>query len=291
MPVDQKRDAMATRLRAGDVFIVELPGEMELACRALLDLKEQCVKPKLLQTSSPLAFYADALLHEVYRGLQSASGRLLPTIFTWSGSMKIIGHQTVDPEMVDFPQGLLLQGPRPHFTWGELELPLSLGVADVRRINISPPIQGIETIRELALHALGRKAEIDSRAYRNPEVFSAAKLDLRLSAHRDEVHALLGKRVGSRYYETALRYGYDLKRFYGKQYRERELILCPYCHAPSDDPQPVCPNCGEDTRDDAPLSMTSQQLAEWKRKPCQVCQSRILSTATICPGCLARQKD
>lgn len=289
MPIDE--DAMTKKAKTGDVFILEVPDGMKLTGRILLDIKEQCVKPKLLQTNSPLAFYADTLLHEVYRGLQPASGRLLPTIFTWPGEIKSIGHQTVDPETVDFPQGLLLQGPHPHFTWGELELPLSLSVADVRRINVSPPIQGIESIRELALYALGRKAEIDSRSYQNPEVFSTARLDLRFSTHRDEVHKLLGKRVGDRYYETALRYGYDLKRFYGKQYRERELILCPYCHAPSDDPQPLCPNCGEDTRNDAPLSMTSQQLAEWKRKPCQVCQSRILSTATICPGCMARQRD
>jgi hypothetical protein len=290
MPVNSE-DAMTKKLKAGDVFVVEVPGGMELACRTLFDLKEQCVKPKLLQTSSPLSFYADTLLHEVYRGLKPASGRLLPTIFTWPGERKVIGHQTVDPEEVDFPQGLLLQGVRPRFVWGELELPLSLSVADVRRSSISPPIQGIESIRELALHALGRKVEIDSRSYQDPEVFSTATLDLRFSTHRDEVHKLLGKRVGNRYYETALRYGYDLKRFYGRQYRERELILCPYCHAPSDNPQPICPNCGEDTQNDAPLSMTSQQLAEWKRKPCQDCKSPILSTATICPGCMARQKD
>jgi hypothetical protein len=92
--------------------------------------------------------------------------------------------------------------------------------------------------------------------------------------------------IGERYLDTALRYGYDVRRFSGP---ERVLVLCPYCHAPFDPAEPVCPTCHRDTRNDGPLELTSRQLAEAPRVRCQFCAGPVLSTAVTCPGCRSRQ--
>jgi hypothetical protein len=279
---------MTKRAKAGDIFSVPLPRGTEIFCQLLLDVRTQCIRPRLLPADSRLRFYADTFLQRVLRGPTPASGSLLPPVFIWEHGWNQVGHGAVVPEQVDFPQGLLANGVRQGFVWGELWLPIALTAQEMMAINAFPPIKG--SVAEIALHALGRTAEIDPQ-FKVPEIFAASQLDLRESPHKGRIYSLLGARIGSTYFETALRYGYDVRRFYGREHCDRELVLCPYCQAPFDPTNHTCPTCKQDTRDDAPTSVTAQQLAEWERVSCRACQTPILDTARVCPGCRALQGD
>jgi hypothetical protein len=46
------------------------------------------------------------------------------------------------------------------------------------------------------------------------------------------------------------------------------VILCPYCLGLIGEQTGLCPTCGLDTRNDAPLEMTLEEVLEIKREPC-----------------------
>jgi hypothetical protein len=50
------------RFKHGDIFAVQLPNQQYLFGRILLNVKEQCVKPKLLEPGSSLTFFGGSLL-------------------------------------------------------------------------------------------------------------------------------------------------------------------------------------------------------------------------------------
>ncbi len=281
---------MAKRAKPGDIFVVELPKDTRVYGQILLDLRAQCVRPRLLPRGSTLDFFADTSLQRVLLGPEPTAEPLLPPAFKWEGKWPMIDHVDLVLEEVDFPQGLLGQGITPGFIWGEVWLPIDVSEQELLDMDVAPMIRGSESIVQEALHALGRAAEIDPK-YKKPAIFAASSLDLRMSPHKARVHALLGSRIGNSYFETALRYGYDVRRFYGKEHQERELVTCPYCQAPFDDAKGWCPTCERETRHDAPSQMTAQQLAEWERVRCRACRTPILDIAIVCPACKAEQRD
>ncbi len=277
------------KVKAGDIFTIPLPGGTTLSGRIILHIRQQVIRPKLVRPNSPLTFFADTVLQRILRGAALDADPLLPPLFTWrEGEWEVTGHQPIAPDDVDFPQHLTVRGAQPVFVWGELRLPIALTHLQAQAIGVRGRISGSSQLGRYALFALGRSTEIDS-SFTDPATFDPAVLDLRGSPHAEQVHGLLGPRIGDRYFETALRYGFDVRRFYGPEHRDRELLLCPYCRAPFDAIDPICPTCGLDTRDDAPTEITAQQLADEPRVPCQACASPILDLTLICPGCRSRQ--
>jgi hypothetical protein len=54
------------RFKHGDIFAVQLPNQQCLFGRILLNVKEQCVKPKLLEPGPSLTFFGGSLLISIY---------------------------------------------------------------------------------------------------------------------------------------------------------------------------------------------------------------------------------
>lgn len=215
---------MAT-YQTGDVFSFPLLTGEQMAGRILLDVKKQCIQPRLLTPDSPLSFFNGSLLIETYRQTslepirEVSSEVLIPGLFTdprslESGRWTVTGHRDVDPAEVDFPQALFLAGPDVHFVWGEINLPARLTYADFQRINIAHTIEPSGILGEICLYHLGRSGEIRNPALADVELRNLAHSDLRFSPYKKEVYAALDEDVRGSHYETALRLGHDLARFY-----------------------------------------------------------------------------
>ena len=211
--------------KTGDLFSFPLPTGEQMAGRILLDVKRQCIQPRRLTPSSPLAFFNGSLLIETYRQTspepvrEASSEVLIPGLFTdprslESGRWTVTGSRDVDPAEVDFPQALFLAGPKVHFVWGEISLPARLTYADFQRIDIAHTIEPSGILGEICLYHLGRSGEIGNPALQDVELRNLAHGDLRFSPHKKEVYASLDEDVRGSYYEVALRLGQDLRRFY-----------------------------------------------------------------------------
>lgn len=272
-----------TKLNVGDVFDVELaPNEM-LEARIILDVDAQCIRPRRLATGSPLRFFEESFLVEVLHG----SDVLIPGVFVHADKWQTTGKRDVVPERIDFPQTTTLVGPRPHFAWGEVLLPLAISVDEHREINAPPAVSPVATLVPLSLYRLARQQEIDSSRYQAPELFDPGRIDIRFSAHAERIRGLLAARIEDGYFATAMRYGYDPRRFY--EQAERVLILCPYCSAPIEASAISCTTCARDVRNDAPLEMSNVELALARRAKCRSCEGPMLEGASVCPGCKSSQ--
>jgi len=74
------------------------------------------------------------------------------------------------------------------------------------------------------------------------------------------------------------------------------LVCCPYCIrslgtiAEPDDPfalPEVCPRCGMDPRNDAPLEMPLSACSDMPKKPCPACGNGVPALAVRCGHCKA----
>jgi len=213
------------RFRTGDIFSFPLPNGEYLSGRILLDVKQQCVRPKRLKPDSPLGFFSNTLLLETYTRTSSTpsaapSEVLIPGVFMDAGSLQsglweIVGHQEVDPTTVEFPESLLNLGPHPHFVRGEILLPLGLTSGDLARINVYRTIEPSSMLGEKCAYYLERLSSPESAALPPGDIRSLAGSDLRFSEYRDEVYQALGQDKDQSYYEMSTRLGHDIGRFYG----------------------------------------------------------------------------
>jgi hypothetical protein len=72
--------------KIGDIFSIQLPNQKYIFGRILLDVKKQCVKPKLIDPNSPLSSYDGCLLVEIYKELSDnpnflGQEKLIPGFF------------------------------------------------------------------------------------------------------------------------------------------------------------------------------------------------------------------
>lgn len=76
------------RFKHGDIFAVQLPNQQYLFGRILLNVKEQCVKPKLLEPGSPFIKCQQSwatispgsmVSQHIYRTTSLLMGKGLPT--------------------------------------------------------------------------------------------------------------------------------------------------------------------------------------------------------------------
>lgn len=279
---------MPAKLSVGDVFALSAAKGEPLFGRVMLDVQEQCIRPKRILSSSPLAFFKQAHLVEVSRD-EAGAQVVLPGHFVYGVELPRIAHRPVDPGEVDFPWTLSLYGPRPQLYWGELRIPVNLPISEYRAMEISPKLSPVDTLAPRALYKLGRADEIDRSTYQDSSLFDPARNDLRDSPHRARIAELVAGRVLDDYASTAAAYGYDLRRFYDAAVGAQELVLCTYCNALLPDIARACSVCGEPTGRDAPVSETVNQLALEERKPCKACAAPILKLGTICRWCKTRQ--
>ncbi|MFN6471993.1 MAG: Imm26 family immunity protein [Nostoc sp. SerVER01] len=213
-----------TKFKAGDIFAFKLPTNEYMSGRIMLDVKQQCIRPKLLKPDSPLNFFNGSLLVEVYKLTSSEptlhrSEVLIPGVFVSSNSLEsgewsIIGHEDVSPTEVEFPEAMVAHGLRAQFVKGEIALDIDLKEEDLERLNVYRTKKPSALLGEISLYYLGRADEINNPRLRDIELRSLKDSDLRFTEYRSDIYLLLGKDENQSYYEMSNRLGYDIRRFY-----------------------------------------------------------------------------
>ena len=212
------------KFKAGDIFTFKLPTNEYMCGRIMLDVKQQCIRPKLLKPESPLTFFNSSLLVEIYKSTFSEptanrSEVLIPGVFIGStflesGEWSIMAHENVDPEEVEFPESLVAQGLRAQFIRGEIALDIDLKEEELQRLNVYRTKKPSGFLGEICLYYLGRADEINNPRLQDIELLSLKDSDLRFTKHRSEIYHLLGEDENQSYYEMSTRLGFDIGRFY-----------------------------------------------------------------------------
>ena len=136
---------------------------------------------------------------------------MIPGIFVTNfdlddGIWKIIDNIPVDPQTIDFPEGLLDSFGKLCLIKGEL------------RITIPKPVSYKDEVGVgLRVKACGAMGQIARFYLNNPKDSPDGPLytsDLRFNDKRKEVYNLIGKDLGQSYYDMAKDEGFDLARFY-----------------------------------------------------------------------------
>jgi hypothetical protein len=213
-----------TKLKAGDIFTFQLPTKEYMCGRIMLDVKQQCIRPRLLKPDSPLNFFNGSLLVEIYKSTfpeptANHSEILIPGVFIGSNSLEsgewsIIDHEDVDPKEVAFPESVVSRGLDAQFVRGEIALDIDLQKEELERINVYGTKKPSGILGEICLYYLGRSDEINNPRLRDIELRSLKDSDLRFTAYRSEIYRLLGEDENQSYYEMSTRLGYDIGRFY-----------------------------------------------------------------------------
>ena len=290
------------KLKAGDIFAFRIT-ENEFVCgKVLLDVREQCIKPRRISADSPLVFYSRSILIEIYRETfkepTAADGeRLIPGMFVDPSVLDdewlIAGYADVDPTRVEFPEGVMGRGTNGTFTRGEISLPVAPPTPP-EKMRVYSSIQPAALLPAMCLYLLNRKDEINRDEVEDLDVLDLKHSDLRFSNYRPEVYKCLGEDEKQSYFEMSLRHGFDPRRFYvansaGNPRGGQDLTLCPYCMSPIQKDVTLCPRCGKDTTKDARFSMTQDEYRAEERKTCKFCGTTMLDQASICPNCRKRQ--
>lgn len=216
------------KYQSGDVFAFELvPGEYAFG-RLILDLYRQCWKTGKADKHGVLGVAdRDAIYFELFRqtsATKSFNKRdttvLIPGMYAANysledGDWEVVDHVPVEPEKVDFPEFLTIDGAfHGTFIKGELSHRIEMPAEEINDvIGIFPNMKALISVPEFVLFALGRADEIrESR--RNLRDMN--KEDIRFSEHRKRIYDLLPSEFnsGKPYYELAREKGFDLKRFF-----------------------------------------------------------------------------
>ncbi len=209
------------KIKAGDIFSIQLAPKMYIFGRVNLNIYDQCVKSKLLQNDSALYSFNKSVLVEIYSGISAnikymTSDILIPGVFVDMRSLEnktweIIDYQQVNPEKVEFPEALIGFGTSGLFRKGEIVLPIKLSYDQIRDINVYPTIESSENLHNTCLFYLGRKDLINDEW---KDYCSLENSDFRFSQHRNNIYKLLKLSKTISYYDASKKYGFDIRRFY-----------------------------------------------------------------------------
>jgi DNA-directed RNA polymerase subunit RPC12/RpoP len=144
----------------------------------------------------------------------------------------------------------------------------------------------MNSLDQLALATLGRTDEIDRTRYPTLAGLDLARTDLRYSPNGPDFFQRAGLSAQPRYYDEALKLGFDTRRFY-EQDPLVPFVVCPYCFSLRT-PDPICWACGEDTRLDAAVETSAAELTAMKQKPCGQCGTMVPDLAIRCPKCRSK---
>lgn len=213
------------RFQAGDLFALPIHPSEYLTGRVMLDVKNQCIKPKLIRPNSMLGFFNGSILIEIYKQTSDTpqpmkSDLLIPGVFVDPGAIQsktweIIGHEIVAPEDVDFPEAFVNMGRHLHFVKGEISLAVPRTDEDLSQIRgINRTTYPSSLFHEYCLFHLDRSDEINNSLLEDINFRNLGQSDLRLSEDREKVYAILELDYEQPYYQLALSHGFDVNRFY-----------------------------------------------------------------------------
>ncbi len=206
----------------GTIFAVPLPDGTYIFGRVMLDVMAM-LKRRLFPNDSPVAFYSDAYLIQMYslvaaKPEYAPSPVLIPGVYVRSNEVgekwPVVGSESVDPRTVEFPETLIgwdhAKG-EVAFRYGEISCPIPLTENDFLKVigvfgGSKPPVYW----PYLCLWALGRRSEIP----REWPGITLATSDLRFSPHRARVYEHLPFPMEMSYFDKQKQLGLHLERFY-----------------------------------------------------------------------------
>lgn len=203
----------------GKIFALPLPDGTYLFGRVMLEVMP-VLKRRLLPYDSPLLFYSDTYLVEMYsatapRPEYVPSPILIPAAFVGRGMVgrqwPVVGQRPVDPRTVAFPETLSGWGHSEGegaFQSGEIRYPVPFTEDDVqRRIRVLGSWTVPAGWADCCLWPLGHR-----KPYAGEFLLHS---DLRFSPqHRAEVYKHLPFSMEMSYFEKQAQLGLHLERFY-----------------------------------------------------------------------------
>lgn len=211
------------KFTTGDIFAIPTSTGKFLFGRILFDVYRQCNQKGVnVLPGTCFDFFAGCFLIEVYEYLADEpiyqkSSVIIPGIFTSptlfkKGIWPIVTHQAVNPQEVDFPEGLVVRDSAILFKKGELVFDTNLTYKDYERLNIYLSIESPYAIADIALHYSNRQHLI---APEDIQVEYLENSDLRYASMiRADIYKYLNQDPNQTYYKMSLKEGVDLARLY-----------------------------------------------------------------------------
>jgi hypothetical protein len=223
----------------GTIFAVPLPDGTYVCGRVMLDI-EACLRRRLFPNDSPLPFYRDGHLVEMYSATSTTpvyvpSPVSIPGAFVEKKEIgkawPVVGEARVDPRTVEFPE-TLIGFQHPHggaaFECGEIHLPVPMVqrpvVFEGRRdlAYFSPSVnEGVRSFGTrhnafywhlTCLWAMGRHAEVPAEV----KCAGLVDYDLRFSPLRAPIYNDLPFRMEQSYFEKQATLGLGFERLYAE---------------------------------------------------------------------------
>ncbi|MDR2144966.1 MAG: immunity 26 domain-containing protein [Tannerella sp.] len=221
------------KLKEGDIFYVKI-NDKYIFGKILIDISERILK---LESQHKYKFYSGCYLATVFSGIYddpilTTTEIILPSQFTfkryfYSKQYKVewffYEHQPIDYTKIDFPEvletgdnGLI------NFRKCDVSIPTKTLYKNFPRQNMNDSPTSIQNytgclcpsfyqMADDAIHLQGR----DDLLRDKERTDFISKNDLRLSIEdRARFYAEIGEDPNQSYYEMALKYGFDLARFY-----------------------------------------------------------------------------
>ena len=213
------------KLLEGDIFYVNY-NEKYIFGRVLLDVSERVLKVEGKNSMWGLTgCYMVAVYEGVYdKPILESDEYIIPSAYTYKKyfyskrnklDWHFYKHEKVDYKQLIFPESILDAEKGISFISGELEIPISItreqydkgGEFDIKRT-----IQGsYYTIIKYALYYQNREDLIEG--FTPAILYDKQNLHFNLPA-RGKVYKMVNEDSSQSYYELALKYGFDLGRFY-----------------------------------------------------------------------------
>jgi len=225
------------KLSHGDLFYLELPGNVYVRGRVLFDVHKQyhkLVDYNALPDSQQNYFhwYAGCQLVEMYKGVYSSASQIKSSLgevliagalivaIDSRGNKEVpfgkLGHIPVDYTQIEFPETLPINDDEEsvYLHRGELSLLTRLPFKEGEQIDISDTLEYPTVLGDASLFYQNRRDLI--KRY----VYDSYLTDSNLRYHpelRKRVYEEMGEDPTLSYYEFAKKRGFDLARFFEKR--------------------------------------------------------------------------
>ncbi|WP_316771539.1 Imm26 family immunity protein [Pedobacter frigiditerrae] len=209
--------------KAGDIFAIQIEQSSNYYFgRILFDVQQQYKNST--ETSNYLDWHSNSVLIETYKHIASEpkidkydvaiDAVFIPKKELLKQSITVIGNVPVNPTKVSFPETLKNVEHTCFFTVGEFAIKTNLSTAYAYdSIKVFPTSGKMYYIQLATLDFSGRRDLIVDKQDIMDNYFRFS--DLRsLPEKRAEIYQSIGEDPNISYYDLALKYGFDLGRFY-----------------------------------------------------------------------------
>jgi hypothetical protein len=209
------------KIAHGKIFAVPLPDGTYVCGRVLLDIYG-LLKRRLFPVDSPLPGLGQAFLVEMYSGISKIAEFVPSPVFVPGAFIEskeigkawpVVGHETVDPRSVEFPESLIgfsHAGGETAFECGEISVALPLSRKELQRIAVLKSAHPAFLWPFTLLRTMGRESEVPV-GYKTATLTDA---DLRFSPRRPRIFEHLPFSMEQTYFERQAQLGLNFERLY-----------------------------------------------------------------------------